>query len=109
MRPTTRPGGRKSRLMRADEATRPTTINASIALYTHLRARHGLATTVDEQHALQNKIRDLEKTQRTQRQQIFNVEDQIKGKRDLLIERLEKRLSQHSSSEHLFSIRWQAA
>ena len=66
-----------------------------------------LATTVDEQHALQNKIRDLEKNQRTQRQQIFNVEDEIKGKRDLLIDRLEKRLSQKTSSEHLFSIRWQ--
>ena len=66
-----------------------------------------LATTIDEQHALQNKIRDLEKIQRSQRQQIFNVEDEIKGKRDLLIERLEKRLSQHTSSEHLFSIRWQ--
>lgn len=64
-------------------------------------------STVDEQHALQNKIRDLEKVQRTQRQQIFNVEDEIKGKRDLLIEKLEKRLSQHTSSEHLFSIRWQ--
>ena len=66
-----------------------------------------VATTVDEQHALQNKIRDLEKVQRTQRQQIFNVEDEIKGKRDLLIEKLEKRLSQNTSSEHLFSIRWQ--
>ena len=66
-----------------------------------------LATTIDEQHGLQNKIRDLEKTQRTQRQQIFNVEDEIKGKRDLLIDRLEKRLSQRTSSEHLFSIRWQ--
>ncbi len=66
-----------------------------------------LATTVDEQHSLQNKIRELEKVQRTQRQQIFKVEDEIKGKRDLLIEKLEKRLSQHTSSEHLFSIRWQ--
>ena len=30
-----------------------------------------------------------------------------KGKRDLLIDRLEKRLSQKTSNEHLFSIRWQ--
>jgi prophage maintenance system killer protein len=72
-----------------------------------LNRQSRLATTVDEQHALQNKIRDLEKIQRTQRQQIFNVEDEIKGKRDLLIEKLEKRLSQQTSSEHLFSIRWQ--
>jgi len=66
-----------------------------------------LAATMDEQHALQNTIRDLEKKQRTQRQRIFDVEDQIKGKRDRLIEGLEKRLSQSTSSEHLFSIRWQ--
>jgi hypothetical protein len=72
-----------------------------------LNRQSRLATTVDEQHTLQNKIRDLEKVQRTQRQQIFNVEDEIKGKRDLLIDRLEKRLSQRTSSEHLFSIRWQ--
>jgi hypothetical protein len=66
-----------------------------------------LATNTDEQHALQLKIRDLEKTQRTQRQRIFDVEDEIKGKRDLLIDRLEKRLSQRTSTEQLFSIRWQ--
>jgi len=47
MRPTTRPGGRKARLTRADEATHPTTMNPSIALYTHLRARHALATRPD--------------------------------------------------------------
>jgi len=72
-----------------------------------LNRQSRLATTVDEQHTLQNKIRDLEKLQRTQRQQIFNVEDEIKGKRDLLIDKLQKRLSQQTSSEHLFSIRWQ--
>jgi hypothetical protein len=72
-----------------------------------LNRQSRVATTVDEQHALQNQIRDLEKKQRTQRRQIFDVEDQIKGKRDLLIDRLEKRLSQHTSSEQLFSIRWQ--
>lgn len=68
-----------------------------------------LATTIDEQHALQGKIRELEKVQRTQRQKIFDVEDQIKAKRDLLIERLERRLSQSTSAERLFSIRWHVA
>ena len=66
-----------------------------------------LATSTDEQHALQLQIRELERTQRTQRQRIFDVEDEIKSKRDLLIDRLEKRLSQRTASEHLFSIRWQ--
>jgi exonuclease VII large subunit len=66
-----------------------------------------LATTIDEQHAFQTQIRDLEKTQRTQRQRIFDVEDDIKARRDTLIDRLEKRVSQRTASEHLFSIRWQ--
>ena len=72
-----------------------------------LNRQNRLATTVDEQHALQTQLRELEKTQRSQRQRIFDVEDNIKEKRDVLITRLEKRLSQHSTSEHLFSIRWQ--
>ena len=66
-----------------------------------------LAATIDEQHAFQKQIRDLEKTQRTQRQRIFDVEDDIKGRRDTLIDRLEKRVSQSTASDHLFTIRWQ--
>ncbi len=66
-----------------------------------------LAPTLDDQHTLQSQIQELEKVQRGQRQRIFDVEDQIKAKRDLLIGRLEKRLSQQTTSEHLFSIRWQ--
>jgi hypothetical protein len=66
-----------------------------------------LAATIDEQHALQVQIRELEKTQRTQRQRIFDVEDDIKARRDTLIDRLERRLSQHTSAEPIFSFRWQ--
>jgi hypothetical protein len=65
-----------------------------------------LATSLEEQHAVQEKIRELEKLQRKQRQHIFDVEDEIVGKRDQLIAALEKRLSQRSSIERLFTIRW---
>lgn len=65
------------------------------------------ATTMDEQHAIQTKIRELERQQRTQRQRIFDVEDDIKTKRDILIDRLEKRLSQRTATEHLFTLRWE--
>ncbi len=44
MSPTTRPGGRKARPMRSDKAPHPATMNPSMALYTHLRARPVLAT-----------------------------------------------------------------
>jgi ubiquitin len=65
-----------------------------------------LATMLEEQHAIQEKIRELEKQMRRQRQHIFDVEDEIMGQRDQLIASLEKRLSQRSSTEHLFTIRW---
>ena len=63
-------------------------------------------TTLDEQHAVQEKIRTLEKQQRKQRQEIFRVEDEIMEKRDGLIDALERRLAQTTASEPLFTIRW---
>lgn len=68
------------------------------------QARH--ATTIEEQHTLQTRIRELERQQRQQRQRIFDVEDEIKEKRDQLIEALERRMTQSTSSEILFTIRW---
>ncbi len=68
-----------------------------------------LAPTVEEQHSLQMKIRELEREQRKRRQRIFDVEDEIKEKRDTLIEALEKRLSQSTATEPLFIIRWSVA
>ena len=64
------------------------------------------ATTVEEQHQLQEKIKDLEKKKRRQRQRIFDVEDEIMEKRDTLIDSLEKRMQQKTSSKLLFTIRW---
>jgi ERCC4-related helicase len=64
------------------------------------------AVTVDAQHEVQRRIQELEKRQRKQRQDIFQVEDEIIGKRDKLIDTLEKRLSQKTSTETLFTVRW---
>jgi predicted ATPase len=64
------------------------------------------AVTLEEQEALQVKIRELEKKKRRQRQKIFDVEDEIEEKRDLLIEDLEKRLSQKVQHNRLFMFRW---
>ena len=68
-----------------------------------------LAATLEEQHAIQEKIRELEKQMRRQRQRIFDVEDEIIAKRDQLIVSLEKRLSQRTTAEHLFTICWEVA
>lgn len=66
-----------------------------------------LATNLDEQHEIQQKIQKLEKQQRRQRQEIFQVEDNIIEKRDSLIESLERRLTQKTESERLFTIKWE--
>ncbi len=50
--------------------------------------------------------RELEKKQRKQRQQIFEVEDQIAEKRDQLIDGLQRRMSQKTKSTPLFTIQW---
>lgn len=64
------------------------------------------AQSIEEQHELQSRIRDLEKLQRRQRQRIFEVEDEIIEKRDNLIQNLEKRMHQKTQVEELFTIRW---
>lgn len=66
-----------------------------------------LATNLDEQHEVQKQIQKLEKQQRRQRQDIFQVEDSIIEKRNALIDSLEQRLSQKTESSQLFTISWE--
>jgi len=73
----------------------------------HRQARQ--APTLEEQKQIQEKIRRLEQQQRRQRQEIFQVEDEIMGKRDGLIDQLEQRLAQRTETETLFTIRWAVA
>jgi len=72
-----------------------------------VRRQSRLATTLDEQNELQQKLRDLEKKQRKQRQQIFEIEDEIAEKRDSLIDGLQRRMTQKTHSTHLFTIQWE--
>lgn len=71
-----------------------------------LRRQARQATTLEEQHTIQERLRSLERQQRRQRQEIFQVEDEIMEKRDRLIDELEKRLTQKKELERLFTIRW---
>lgn len=71
-----------------------------------LQRQARMATNLDEQHDIQQKILKLEKQQRRQRQEIFQVEDEIIEKRDSLIEALERRLTQKTESKQLFMIEW---
>ncbi len=72
-----------------------------------LQRQARLATNLDEQHDIQQKIQKLEKQQRRQRQEIFQVEDSIIEKRDALIDALECRLTQKTASQPLFKIEWE--
>jgi SNF2-related domain/Helicase conserved C-terminal domain len=71
-----------------------------------LRRQARQAVTLEEQHQIQEKIQKLERQQRRQRQEIFKVEDEIMDKRDQLIDQLEQRLAQRTTTETLFTIRW---
>lgn len=71
-----------------------------------LRRQARQAVTLAEQHEIQEKIQKLERQQRRQRQEIFKAEDEIMGKRDQLIDSLERRLAQRTETETLFTIRW---
>ncbi|OQC40771.1 MAG: RNA polymerase-associated protein RapA [Acidobacteria bacterium ADurb.Bin051] len=71
-----------------------------------LRRQARQAVTLEEQREIQEKTSRLERQQRRQRQEVFKVEDEIMEKRDQLIDQLEQRLAQRTTSETLFSIRW---
>ncbi len=73
------------------------------------KRRARMASTVEEQAALQDEIRTLERQQRRQRQEIFDVEDEIEAKRDALISALERRMNQRSHSVPLFRVHWRLA
>ncbi len=68
-----------------------------------------LATTVEEQAQAQETIRELEKRKRSARKKIFETEDEIENKRDLLIEALQKKLVQDVDTQTLFALRWEVA
>lgn len=65
-----------------------------------------MATTMEDQHSIQERIATLEKKKRKQRQRIFEIEDEIIEKRDALINSLEKRMIQRTNSHVLFTVRW---
>jgi len=71
-----------------------------------LQRRSRLAPTMDEQYNLQEEIRKLDRHKRTLRQKIFDIEDEIAEKRDRLVEALEKRMKQRTTTTPIFTIRW---
>lgn len=89
------------KLLAAEEGLRET--KARIA---QLKRDARKAATLEDQSAIQNELRELERRQRRQRQDIFSVEDEIIERRDALIDQLEKRIQQHTESDNLFTLRF---
>lgn len=56
--------------------------------------------------AKQEKLNLLERQQKRQRMEIFDIEDEIADKRDELISALEERMKQKTDITELFTIRW---
>ncbi len=91
-------GGRKAGAARELKETRQQ--------ITALNRQSRQAPTLEEQHAIQEKIAGLERTRRRQRQRIFEVEDEVMAKRDGLISALECRMAQKTMVEPVFTIQW---
>jgi hypothetical protein len=90
------------KLMAAEEALRNT--KARIA---QLKRDARKAATLQEQENLQRELAELERKQRRQRQEIFEVEDEIIAKRDELIASLQQRMQEKTETQTLFTLRWQ--
>lgn len=71
-----------------------------------LRRDVRMAATVQEQHEIQERLRDAEKKKRRARNRINEVEDEVDEKRIEIIESLENKLTQKTETETLFTIRW---
>jgi len=89
------------KLLSTEEGLRET--KARIA---QLKREARKAATLHEQSDIQNELRELERRQRKQRQDIFSVEDEIIERRDALIDQLEKRIQQHTETKNLFTLRF---
>lgn len=71
-----------------------------------LRRKVRQAPTMQEQTELQTELKKCESLRRKQQRKIFDTEEEIAEKRDLLIEQLTQRMEQKTNIETLFTIQW---
>ena len=64
------------------------------------------APTVDEQKAIEEKIKHASVRKKKLRERIFTIEDEIEARRDELLDALERRVVQSVEVEELFTIGW---
>jgi hypothetical protein len=90
------------KLLAAEEALKNTKVRIA-----QLKRDGRKAATLQEQDGIQRELSELERKQRRQRQEIFEVEDEIIAKRDELIASLQQRLQEKTDIQTLFTLRWQ--
>lgn len=61
---------------------------------------------LDEKLKIQRGIKDMEKKRNEMRKKLYEAQDEVDGKKDKLISRVEAQLKQRSSLEQLFIIKW---
>lgn len=71
-----------------------------------LRNQVRMAPSLQEQHTLQEQLRDAEKRKRKARNRINDTEDEVDEKRNDIIAALESRMTQDTQTKALFTIRW---
>lgn len=81
----------------AEEALRDTKMQIK-----SLKREARLAQSMEEQKQNQEKLKLLERQQKRQRMEIFDIEDEIADKRDELISALEERMKQKTDITELF-------
>ncbi|MFN5661624.1 MAG: hypothetical protein ACK48N_06000, partial [Planctomyces sp.] len=67
-----------------------------------------LAETVQLRQEAQDRLAELERRRRRQRQEIFDLEDEIEKKRQGLISQLRQHATKTSRIETIFVTRWEA-
>jgi len=65
-----------------------------------------LAVSLEDKLAGQKQVKALESQRNQRRRTLFDAQDDVDHQREVLIEKIEGKLSQSLSQQHLFSIRW---
>jgi ERCC4-related helicase len=72
----------------------------------HLKREAKQTRNLAEKLEMNKQIKELEKKRNEMRRNLYDQQDEIDEQKDRLFEEVEKRLEQHTSTEHLFTIKW---
>ena len=61
---------------------------------------------LEEKVKIQRHIKDMEKKRNEMRRKLYDSQDEVDGRKDKLIQRVEAQLKQRTHLKELFSIRW---